>query len=215
MLRSRPVLLAAGAVAAWGVVSMAPAMAATTNVTVADNVFQAATVTVTAGDTVVWTQPGTRVHNVTADDGSFGSGNLAAGGTFSQVFATPGTYRYHCTIHGAPGGIGMSGVVVVQAAQATTTTAATTTTTVAPTTTTTAAGAATTTTAAPTTTTTAPTRVLSASATAGQAAAGQPSQLASTGLITGPLVAIAVALLLTGAVLVRRAATMAPDEVGG
>ena len=203
----RALIVAATLLATIAVLRVAPAHAATVNVTVADNVFQPASVTIAAGDTVVWTQPGTRVHNVTADDGSFSSGNLAAGGTFSRAFASPGTFRYYCSIHGAPGGIGMSGVVVVQAAQVTTTTAApTTTTTAAPTTTPTTAAANTTspTTAAP--------QVLSASATAGDTtAAAAPAQpaLASTGLITLPLVAIALALLLTGAVLVRRTTALA------
>jgi plastocyanin len=204
----RALIVAATLLATIAVLRVAPAHAATVNVTVADNVFQPASVTIAAGDTVVWTQPGSRVHNVTADDGSFSSGNLAAGGTFSRVFASAGTFRYYCSIHGAPGGIGMSGVVVVQAAQVTTTTAAptTTTTTAAPTTTTTAAAAA----SPPTT---AAAQVLSASATAGDsttaaAPAAQPA-LASTGLITLPLVAIALALLVTGAVLVRRTTALA------
>ena len=203
----RALIVAATLLATIAVLRVAPAHAATVNVTVADNVFQPASVTIAAGDTVVWTQPGTRVHNVTADDGSFSSGNLAAGGTFSRAFASPGTFRYYCSIHGAPGGIGMSGVVVVQAAQVTTTTATpTTTTTAAPTTTPTTAAANTTspTTAAP--------QVLSASATAGDTtAAAAPAQpaLASTGLITLPLLAIALALLLTGAVLVRRTTALA------
>lgn len=205
----RALIVAATLLATIAVLRVAPAHAATVNVTVADNVFQPASVTIAAGDTVVWTQPGTRVHNVTADDGSFSSGNLAAGGTFSRAFASPGTFRYYCSIHGAPGGIGMSGVVVVQAAQVTTTTAApTTTTTAAPTTTPTTAAAA----ANTTSPTTAAAQVLSASATAGDtttaAAPAQPA-LANTGLITLPLVAIALALLLTGAVLVRRTTALA------
>ena len=213
----------AGVLTTLAVIHVAPAEAATVNVAVADNVFQPPTATVTAGDTVVWTQPGTRVHNVTADDGSFSSGNLASGGTFSRAFATPGTYRYYCSIHGAPGGIGMSGVVVVQAAQVTTTTAATTTTTAAPSSPTTAAAAPTTATPATTapaatTPTSTEAEVLSASATAGEAAtaasAARPA-LASTGLLTLPLVAIALALLLTGAVLVSRTTGLTRADTRG
>lgn len=223
MLRHRRALIvAAGLASALVVVLVAPAAAATVDVTVADNLFQAPSVTVTAGDTVVWTKPGSRVHNVTADDGSFSSGDLAAGRTFSRVFNTPGTFRYHCSIHGAPGGIGMSGVVGVQAAQAPTTTAAATTTTTSATPTTTAAASTTPTTAAATTATTAGSQVLSASATSGEEAtasaapATAPGALASTGLVTLPLLAIAVALLTMGVVLVRRAATLArKDDAGG
>ena len=222
MLRHRRALIvAAGLASALVVVLVAPAAAATVNVTVADNLFQAPSVTVTAGDTVVWTQPGSRVHNVTADDGSFSSGNLAAGGTFSRVFNTAGTFRYYCSIHGAPGGIGMSGVVVVQAAQATTTTTAATPTTTAAPPTTTAPAATSPTTAGATTATTAGSQVLSASATSGEeaaaaaAATAPASALASTGLVTLPLLAIAVALLATGAVLVRRARMLEREDGAG
>jgi len=34
--------------------------------------------------------------------------------TYTHVFTTPGTYRYYCAAHGAPSGVGMSGIVVVQ-----------------------------------------------------------------------------------------------------
>ena len=48
---------------------------------------------------------------MTADDGSFDSGNLAPGATFSQSFSTPGTFTYHCNIHSS-----MTGTVTVVAA---------------------------------------------------------------------------------------------------
>ena len=38
-------------------------------------------------------------HNITADDGSFTSGELVAGTSFEATFDTPGTYGYHCSIH--------------------------------------------------------------------------------------------------------------------
>jgi plastocyanin len=58
---------------------------------------------------VTWTnrQPAIQ-HTVTADDGSFGSDPLSTGSSFSHVFATAGTYSYHCSIHPA-----MIGTVVV------------------------------------------------------------------------------------------------------
>lgn len=52
-------------------------------------------------------------HSVTADDGSFDSGVLCKGDTFQHVFGFPGTYGYHCTLHGGRGGVGMSGKVTV------------------------------------------------------------------------------------------------------
>ena len=63
----------------------------------------------------------TGYETVTADDGSFDSSNgtsatLSSGQTFSHAFSSPGTFPYHCKIHGGVGGVGMSGVIVVQAA---------------------------------------------------------------------------------------------------
>lgn len=186
-----------GTVAVLGLVRMGAVLAATVNVTVADNVFQPASAAAAQGDTVVWTQPGARVHTVTADDGSFDSGNLVAGQTFSRTFDAPGTYRYYCKIHGAPGGSGMSGVIVVQAAQATTTstTAATTTTT---------AAQATTTTVAPTATTAATTATTAAPTVAGTSVARQaePETLARTGMSIGMLAAFGLTLVFTGFVFV-------------
>jgi nitrite reductase (NO-forming) len=52
------------------------------------------------GATVTWTNtdPG-MIHTVTADDGSFDSGNLSTGQSFSYTFDQPGTFDYHCTPH--------------------------------------------------------------------------------------------------------------------
>jgi nitrite reductase (NO-forming) len=52
------------------------------------------------GTTVTWTNndPG-MIHTVTAVDGTFDSGNIAEGGTFSYTFDTPGTFEYFCTPH--------------------------------------------------------------------------------------------------------------------
>jgi nitrite reductase (NO-forming) len=52
------------------------------------------------GATVTWTNndPG-MIHTVTAADGSFDSGNLAEGQSFSYTFENPGTFDYACTPH--------------------------------------------------------------------------------------------------------------------
>jgi plastocyanin len=52
-------------------------------------------------------------HTVTADDGSFDSGTLSSGKSFSYTFNTAGDFPYHCTFHGGPGGEGMAGTVTV------------------------------------------------------------------------------------------------------
>lgn len=71
-------------------------------------------VQITAGETVSWTNM-QGFHNVVADDGSFDSGPAAnPPWNFQHTFNTPGSYPYYCSIHGAPGGIGMSGTVTVE-----------------------------------------------------------------------------------------------------
>jgi plastocyanin len=61
--------------------------------------YKPATITVAPGTTVTWTNNDPVVHTVTADDGSWDSGNLSQGRTFSRTFDTAGTYTYHCTVH--------------------------------------------------------------------------------------------------------------------
>ncbi len=77
-----------------------------------DNAFDAGIVRIQPGQSIEWSNDGNSPHTVTADDGSFDSGNLASGATFTQVFDQPGVYSYFCTYHGAPG-VGMAGIVVV------------------------------------------------------------------------------------------------------
>lgn len=101
----------------------------TASVDVQDNQFVEPDIVVTAGDTVQWTQSGSNPHSVTADDGSFDShpdcnsfgdaagGNcMSNGDTYSQTFESEGEIAYYCKIHGAPGGQGMAGTIVVQTA---------------------------------------------------------------------------------------------------
>jgi plastocyanin len=92
---------------------------------------QPAMVEIAVNDTVEWVHRGGGAHTVTADDGSFDSSpncNRALGlgcingGSYTRQFTRDGTFAYHCKVHGAPGGQGMSGVVVVKPATATPTT---------------------------------------------------------------------------------------------
>jgi plastocyanin len=61
--------------------------------------FQPARLTVRPGTTVAWSNRGQVIHTVTAEDGSFDSGEIDSGQTGSITFSRPGTYRYHCTPH--------------------------------------------------------------------------------------------------------------------
>ncbi len=92
----------------------------TVTIAVVDNQFEPATLSVPAGTTVVWEDQGAHPHTVTADDGSFTSQTLKQGDTFTQTFERAATIAYHCEIHGAAGGVGMSGAIQVSAAAAAT-----------------------------------------------------------------------------------------------
>ena len=61
--------------------------------------FSVATLSVSAGTQVTWTNNDATAHTVTADDGSFDSGNIAPGGSFSHTFTSMRTVKYHCQIH--------------------------------------------------------------------------------------------------------------------
>jgi plastocyanin len=87
-------------------------------VSVSNNAFTPATLTVTVGTTVVWAwnactgdpYSGNQTcvnHNVIFDDGSSSSGTQDQG-TFSKTFNAAGTFTYHCTLHP------MTGTVTVQ-----------------------------------------------------------------------------------------------------
>lgn len=70
--------------------------------------FGTASLTVKAGTTVTWSNGDNMTHTVTADDGSFTSGDIKYGGTYSHTFSTTGTFPYHCTYHS-----GMTATIVV------------------------------------------------------------------------------------------------------
>jgi plastocyanin len=51
------------------------------------------------GTWVTWSNDGQDPHTVTANDGSFDSGNLDPSEGFSWFFDQTGTYRYVCVLH--------------------------------------------------------------------------------------------------------------------
>ena len=83
-------------------------------VTIRGSSFSPDEVRIPIGTTVLWRNTASGNHTVAADDGSFASGTLSSGDTFSFLFVTPGTYPYYCEIHGGEGGLGMSGVIIVE-----------------------------------------------------------------------------------------------------
>ncbi|HET6576764.1 MAG TPA: plastocyanin/azurin family copper-binding protein [Gemmatimonadales bacterium] len=71
------------------------------SVTVGNNFFSPVDISVPAGSTVTWTwAAGDTTHNVTFDDGSATSPTQTSG-NFQRTFTAPGTFAYHCSIHGA------------------------------------------------------------------------------------------------------------------
>lgn len=61
--------------------------------------FLPATVTVTVGTTITWSNLDSVTHTVTSETDLFDSGNLARKATFSHSFTDHGTFSYYCTIH--------------------------------------------------------------------------------------------------------------------
>ena len=72
---------------------------ATDSVAIKNLAFSPATVTVTAGSTVVWTNDDSIQHDITFNGGGIASGVLNHNDTFSHTFPTAGTYHYICSIH--------------------------------------------------------------------------------------------------------------------
>jgi plastocyanin len=70
------------------------------------------------GSTVTVTNDGNLAHNITAVDGSFASGLLQPGESFTFRVGAPGAVPFYCTLHGSATGSGMAGVLVVEAAGA-------------------------------------------------------------------------------------------------
>ena len=57
------------------------------------------TVVIGVNNTVTWVNNDNAAHTVTAKDGSFSSGNMGAGASYTNTFTTPGTYTYYCAYH--------------------------------------------------------------------------------------------------------------------
>lgn len=102
--------LAIVAVSAATLLPLAPAHAATCDVTVQFAGYNPGTYQVAPGQNVHWCWNEGN-HSVTSNTGAFNSGVLDSGATFDHAFATAGTYTYHCSVHGS-----MVATIVVKAA---------------------------------------------------------------------------------------------------
>jgi len=72
--------------------------AATTSIKIEDFAFSPTLATVERGATVTVTNADGVTHTLTADDGSFDTGDLAAGSK-TITLDEAGTFAYHCAIH--------------------------------------------------------------------------------------------------------------------
>lgn len=167
--------------------------------------FAPKTVTIVVGTTVNWPNPGAAPHTSTSDAGLWDSGHKAPGESFSFTFTQAGTFAYHCTLHGGPGGVGMAGTIIVTAAQAAPVPTATKAPApAAPTATRAPAAAGPTATKAPAAAAPAPT------ATSAPAAGGSgdtPPTLPTTGQSNIPILLLGIAIIILGAgVILNRSA---------
>lgn len=90
----------------------------TSSITVGNNFFDPTSTTVPVNTKITWTWDACgsdgyggqtcTSHGIVFDDGA--SSGSQTQGTWNRTFTTAGTYKYHCSVHGAA----MSGTVVVQ-----------------------------------------------------------------------------------------------------
>jgi plastocyanin len=102
---------------ALAIVPLAPAIASpaplAAEVHIENFAFNPQTIHVLQGESITWDNRDGAPHTVTANDGSFHSGNLNQGQTYTRAFPDLGTTPYHCAIHPS-----MTGTVVVSDPQA-------------------------------------------------------------------------------------------------
>ncbi len=76
-----------------------PANSGTRVVVIKQMHFDPQTVSVKVGDTVQWKNEDIFTHTVTANNGSFDSGPVAPGQSWTRTFKVPGIFGYHCRPH--------------------------------------------------------------------------------------------------------------------
>lgn len=102
-------LLALCGLAGWMLAGPLSGQAAVTNVSIGDDFFNPASVTINVNDQVLWTWAGNIPHSTTSNTGLWDSGLIGHGSTYSHTFSAAGSFPYHCTLHAF-----MTGSVTVQ-----------------------------------------------------------------------------------------------------
>ena len=69
------------------------------NISIKNFAFSVSSLNISSGTVVKWTNNDATAHTVTADDGSFDSGELGPGQSYTRTFTSAGTFAYHCTYH--------------------------------------------------------------------------------------------------------------------
>lgn len=78
-------------------------------IVISDFMFTPADLSVPAGTKVTWVNQDETPHTIVNDDKTIRSDALDTGDQFQFVFAQPGTYTYHCSLHPQ-----MTGQIVVR-----------------------------------------------------------------------------------------------------
>jgi len=76
-----------------------PASTATKTVSITATGFTPTSRTIATTDAIKWTNNDTKSHQVVANNGSFVSPTIAPGKSYTHVFNTAGTYRYHDALY--------------------------------------------------------------------------------------------------------------------
>ena len=72
----------------------------THNIEISGFVFLPASLTISKGDIVIWTNEDSTPHTITSDNGDeLDSENFRKGETYSHAFDEIGSFGYHCAIH--------------------------------------------------------------------------------------------------------------------
>jgi plastocyanin len=82
---------------------------ASVEVEIANFAYSPATITVSVGTTVTWTNKDSVHHTVTTREPLFDSGGLSQNQSFSYTFNQKGDFEYYCTFHP-----NMTGKVIVE-----------------------------------------------------------------------------------------------------
>ena len=86
-------------VSASTTITEAPGSTPRLNATISNFAFTPSVITIKKGTVVTWTNSDGVPHTVTSSSGTFDSGLIASGKTYSFTFTTAGTYDYICAFH--------------------------------------------------------------------------------------------------------------------